>query len=172
MKFIEIVNRVSGFSIPVFGIQWNPVEPEVTKARRVIAYLEDRRVLYTPGSMEVADHCVQSVLEIRRFLTAEIGTLDSDTELAKYLRAMRSACRKFLIDISDDDDGGNIVTFARHRGHWASWKFYGDLGLMRGVFGLYIALIASSYGLDVEGELASIVPSIEDDGREIINLNL
>lgn len=150
MKFREIVNRVSGFSIPVFGIQWSPVEPEVTKAKRVLAYLEDRRVLYTTGSMEEPDHCVRSVIDIRRFLTDEIGKLDVDSELARNLRAMRAAGRKFLNDVVEQ--GGEIVVHARHRGHWASWKFYGDLGIMRGIFGLHIALLASSYGLDVEGD--------------------
>ncbi len=37
------------------------------------AFLEDRRVLYAPDSLEVPSHCVESVLEIRRFLSAELG---------------------------------------------------------------------------------------------------
>ncbi len=172
MKFKEIINRISGLSIPVFGVQWNPIEPEITKARRIITFLEDRRVLYTPGSMKVAEHCVESVIEIRRFLTTELGTLDSNTELAKHLRAMRAACRKFLNEISDNDNR-KIINYARHQGHWASWKFYGDLGLMRGIFGLRIALIASSYGLDVEGELSTILPDVDEyQESELTKLNI
>jgi hypothetical protein len=38
---------------------------------------------------------VQSVLEIRHFLTAELGKLDGKSELSASLRAMRAACRKF-----------------------------------------------------------------------------
>lgn len=172
MKFKEIVNRTSGFSIPIFGVQWNPPELEISKARRLIAFLEDRRVLYAPDSMEVAEHCVESVLEIRKFLTTELGSLDAETELAKNLRAMRAACRKFLNETSGSDDR-RIITFARNRGHWAGWKFYGDLGMMRNAFGLHIALIASSYGLDVEDELASILPSLDEhDDRGFTKLNI
>lgn len=172
MKFKEIVNRISGFSIPVFGVQWIPIEPEITKARRIITFLEDRRVLYAPSEMEVPEHCVHSVLEIRKFLTAELGNLDSNTELAKNLRAMRAASRKFLHEVTENADR-EIIIYARHHGHWASWKFYGDLGLMRGVFGLHIALIASSYGLDVEDELASILPDVDEHQRNgITQLNI
>jgi hypothetical protein len=43
-------------------------------ARRVISYLEDRRVLYNPTELEVPQHCIQSVLDIRHFLSHELGT--------------------------------------------------------------------------------------------------
>ena len=96
MNFREVVSRVTGLSVPIFGVQWNPPEAECSVARRVIAFLEDRRVLYVPSEMELPHHCVESVLRIREFLTAELGTLDSENEVAKSLRAMRAACRKFL----------------------------------------------------------------------------
>jgi hypothetical protein len=172
MKFKEIINRVTGLSVPIFGIQWNPKELEVEKARRVIAFLEDKRVLYKPDSMEVPEHCVDSVLDIRRFLTNEISNLKSDTELSKNLRAMRAACRKFLDSISEEER--EIVRYARQQGHWASWKFYNDLGIMRGVFSVHITQIAVSYGLDVEDELAVILPNLdehEEGGFTKLNIN-
>lgn len=46
MKFQEIISRLAGFSTPIFGVQWNPSEPQRAVARRVIAFLEDRRVLF------------------------------------------------------------------------------------------------------------------------------
>jgi hypothetical protein len=66
MKFSEIANRLTGISTPLVGVSWQPTDLEVSAARRVIAFLEDRRVLYAPEEMEVASHCVDSVLEIRR----------------------------------------------------------------------------------------------------------
>jgi hypothetical protein len=70
---------------------------------------------------------------------------------------MRAACRKFL----DTTCGGGdeVVRFGGHRGHWASWTFNGAVGELRGTFGLHIVAIAAQHGLDVEDELASILPA-------------
>ncbi len=161
MKFAEIANRLTGISCPIFGISWNPTEVDVTKARRILAFLEDRRVLYAPSEMESPDHCVQSVLKIRDFLTAELGNLDSSDELSISLRAMRISCRKFLNTVSDPSN--EIIRYGGHHGHWANWVFTGALGEMRGVFGIHLAKIAAQYGLDVEDDLATILPGIDDD---------
>jgi len=160
MRFKEIVARITGLSSPVFGVSWNPPEPEVTAARRVIAFLEDRRVLYVPSEMEVPHHCVKSVLEIRRFLTAEIQSLNESSGISDSLRAMRAACRKFMNAVGCRSE---IIPFGAHGGHWASWEFNGALGELRGVFGVHVARIAVSHGLNVEGDLASILPGPIDD---------
>ncbi|MFK3648020.1 DUF6650 family protein [Lysobacter enzymogenes] len=157
MKFQEIISRLTGFSTPVFGVQWNPPEPQRAIARRVIAFLEDRRVLFVPSEMESPDHCVQSILRIREFLTQELAGLDSDQPLAQSLRAMRAACRKCLATVEADDR--RIIEFGAHRNHYASWIFNGAIGELRGVFGIHIAALAASHGLDVEGDLASILPA-------------
>lgn len=167
MKFKQIIGRLTGFSVPVFGVSWNPPEPEVQKAKRVLTYLEDRRVLYNPDSLEVPEHCVQSVIDIRSFLTIEISSMNSNSELSSALRAMRSACRKFLDSVNERD--GDIIRFGFQRGHWASWRFLPALGELRGVFGIYIAKIATSYGLDVEKELASILPEVDKDSGNPVN---
>lgn len=165
MKFSEIANRLTGISSPVLGVSWQPTELEVSAARRVVAFLEDRRVLYAPDELEMPSHCVHSVLEIRRFLTAEIGKLDSDSEFAASLRAMRTACRKFL-DRAGVDGDERTVLYANRRGHWASWIFYSALGEMRGAFGVHLARIATQFRLDVEDKLATILPEADLDERD------
>ena len=162
MKFLEIANRLTGISTPIIGVSWQPSELEMTAARRVVTFLEDRRVLYAPDELEVPSHCVLSVLEIRRFLTSEIGKLDSKSELALNLRAMRAACRKFLESIGGEDS--DMIPHAIEHGHYASWTFYSALGEMRGVFGIHLARIAASFRLDVEDDLASILPAKADKG--------
>ena len=146
----------------MFGISWNPPEIDRTIAKRVIAYLEDRRVLYTPSEIEIPDHCVQSVLQIREFLTNELISLDTKNKIAESLRAMRSACRKFLNTIQAEDYG-RIIRYANSPGHYASWEFNQALGEMRGVFGIHIALIAAQYGLDIEDDLATILPDSDNE---------
>lgn len=157
MKFKEIASRLTGFSVPVFGVSWNPPEPEVAVARRVLVFLEDRRVLFNPYHLEVADQCVRSVLEIRSFLTAEIGRLAGDSKLGEHLRGIRAACRKFLDDMPSGP--GRML-----RSHWVGpfeSEFFTQLGELRASIGLRIAAIALMYGFDIEGELASTLPEAD-----------
>ena len=164
MKFSEIANRLTGISTPLGGVSWQSSDLEVSAARRVIAYLEDRRVLYAPEEMEVASHCVQSVLEIRHFLSGELGKLDAKSEFAASLRAMRAACRKFLDRVGVD--GREVTLYANHHGHWASWTFYSALGEMRGTFGVHLAKIAAEFKLDIEDRLAEILPAPATDSDD------
>jgi hypothetical protein len=161
MKFSEIANRLTGISTPLVGVSWQPTEPEKAAARRVVTFLEDRRVLYVPSEQELPSHCVDSVLQIRRFLTSEIGKLDVKSELGASLRAMRAACRKFLDAVGPKDM--DIIRYARQNGHYASWTFYNALGEMRGVFGIHLARIATRFRLDIEDDLAAILPSKAND---------
>jgi hypothetical protein len=163
MKFNDITSRLTGISCPIFGISWNPPASERDLARRVIAFLEDRRVLYNPSEMEMPEHCVHSVIEIRHYITSELQKIDEDTEIAKKLRAMRAGCRKFLNTVQGDR-GLDIIRYGFHRGHSSSWIFNAALGEMRGVFGVHLLQIAAEYGLDVEDDLAAILP-VADDGK-------
>ncbi|MDR3751513.1 MAG: hypothetical protein P4K94_08515 [Terracidiphilus sp.] len=157
MKFSEIANRLTGISTPLGGASWQPAEMEVATARRVIAFLEDRRVLFEPSEMEVPSHCVHSVIEIRHRLSDELGKLDGNgSELAASLRAMRAGCRKFLERVGNDGSDGI------HRANgWGfhSWTFGRALGELRGTFGIHVAKIAAAFKLDVEDRLASILPA-------------
>jgi hypothetical protein len=163
MRWKEITNRVTGISTPLVGISWQPSETELSAARRVIAFLEDRRVLYAPDELEVPFHAVESVLEIRRFLTTEIGRLAGGSDFESSLRAMRAACRKFLDRVGEDGTAPTIL-FARAFGHWASWTFYAAIGELRGTFGIHLAKIAVNFQLDVEDKLASIIPADDSEG--------
>jgi hypothetical protein len=160
MRFKEIVNRLTGLNLGPFGVSWKPREPEIIKAKRIVAYLEDRRVLYNPSSLENPEHCVESVVEIRRFLTTELGDVTEDAPMRASLRAMRGACRKFLDHAQQHSP--NAGRFGWHHGSWASWEFNAALGELRGVFGVHLAQLAVLYRLDVEDNLASILPIVDD----------
>ncbi|GAB4517878.1 MAG: hypothetical protein OHK0046_24910 [Anaerolineae bacterium] len=53
--------------------------------------------------------------------------------------------------------------YGNYRNHWANWLFLDALEQMRGVFGIHLAIIAAKYGLDVEGELGSVFPEVDND---------
>jgi len=174
MKFSEIANRLTGISTPFGGASWQPAEMEIATARRVVAFLEDRRVLYEPGEMEVPSHCVHSVIEIRHCLSDELGKLDGGSELAASLRAMRAACRKFLERVGTDGRDG--IHYA-NSGGYHSWTFGSALGELRGAVGVHVARIAAAFKLDVEDRLASILPAnaeadATDDDRLFRRLHL
>ena len=74
---------------------------------------------------------------------------------------MRAACRKFLERVGVD--GREVALYAHHRGRWAPWTFYAALGEMRGTFGVHLARIAGLFKLDVEDDLASILPAKDEE---------
>jgi len=159
MKFKEIASRLTGISIPIFGVSWNPPKAHVTVAKKVITFLEDKRVLYNPYHLEDPRHCIESINEIRQFLTVEIGELNDAEGLPQSLRAMRAACRKIL----DIIQSHNLDALHGFQNGASSWIFNSALGELRGVFGIHLASIATQHGLDMEDELAAILPQNDND---------
>ena len=122
-------------------------------------------MLYSPYEVELADHCVMSVVDIRRFLTDVIGHGGVADELTTALRAMRSACREFLTDlqIEVDDKRGSLDNLGRglrgYQNGLQDFMLNQALGRLRGVFGMYVAQVAVAYDIDIEDGLASILPA-------------
>jgi len=151
LKFKDILSRTTGLSTPVAGLSWQPSKSELARAKSVVNFLEDRRVLYNPTELEVPHHCIASVSEIRHFLTQEIDGLGGQSQLKQNLKIMRAACRKFL-DSSPEPDNTRYVSYS-------IWVFYSNLGELRGIIGSCLREIVLSCALDVEQELASIIPT-------------
>lgn len=165
MRFTEVARRLTGFSTPVFGVSWNPGQAEVATARAVLIYLEDRRVLFAPWNLEVPIDCIESIIQIRAFLTSRLMDLgDRDNDVAPHLRAMRAACRTFLTAMEELDAQGGIP------GPWQpgtpSWMFNDALGQLRATIGIHVGQLSAKYGIDLEEGLASIVPSADDPLEE------
>jgi hypothetical protein len=156
LLFKDLASKITGFSTPFFGMSWQPPETERKIAKSVVNYLEDRRVLYNPTKLEVSRDCITSVNDIRRFLTAKLDELDPNSELAKNLKMMRSACRKFL-DSAQPLEPDRDLSFASRS--YSAWVFYGDLGELRGTFGVCLSQILIANGLDIENDLAKILPA-------------
>ncbi|RGJ55242.1 hypothetical protein DXD55_15580 [Bacteroides stercoris] len=88
--------------------------------------------------------------------------MHANSKLFEFVKAMRIAARKFT-DRMESKKDKDFLYNAQCWDHWASWTFASALGEMRGTFGNMIAQIAAAYGLDVEDELASIIPDSEHD---------
>lgn len=101
--------------------------------------------------MEDANHCAQSVIEIRSELTKVIQALKCSSNLAKALKRMRIASQEFSNKLGHPkyhqfDLPVQVSILER------------ELFKLRVKFGISVAEMAVSYGLDVDDGLASIMP--------------
>jgi hypothetical protein len=163
MKALKIFRRIKGFSTPLGGLDWEAPVPQWAVAQRVIVYLEDRRVLTSayavPHAIEVPDHCVASVLQIRETLTQILMDAETGEELAEHLKAMRAACRRFL-----DTVGSNPSELRPHTIVREGAIFGAALGELRAAFGIQLGFMASRYKLSLPEDLATILPADDIDG--------
>lgn len=155
MLFSEIMSKLTGISCPVFGVSWNPSVSQRTVARKIITYLEGKRVLYEDLNDEFACSCVESVLEIKDFLTNQISDVKENSELETYVRGMRTACNTFLSKCHLERE--NKCAYC-HAGTIENMMFTIALGRLRASFGVMIGQIAKAFGVDVEDSLAQIIP--------------
>jgi hypothetical protein len=146
---------IGGFG---FSINWETVPGDEEVARRVITFLEDRRVLFGIRYMEDELYCVDSANQIRHFLTDQLSQAKPGKSLATSIRAIRAAVRAFV-----EAAGVEARNFRYHRTGAMTDVFSLALGELRSRVGLQIALIADQYGIEVEDDLAQILPPAQDD---------
>jgi hypothetical protein len=155
VKAKSLLSRLSGISVSAsgVGVSWKPAEPERDVIRAVITFLEDKRALYVPHDVELADYVNQAMLQIRDELTKAIAKLDDKSRASESLRIMRGACRTFMTETG----AGQF----RHRGHFDrddGQQFFIKLGMLRAIFGQQLAVLGYLYNIDIEEGLASILP--------------
>lgn len=157
MNWKEILPRLNGFSTPVFGVSWTPPEPERAVARRVLAYLENKRVLYNLTEYEYPIPCWNSVNEVREKLSTELGIVEPSSHISSQLRGIRAACLQF---VNTCENQGLLVKAIRDYAYPAKhWEFIDALKGLRTQVGFRIAALAITYGLDVDEPLASALPA-------------
>ncbi|MEE8623788.1 MAG: DUF6650 family protein [Acidiferrobacterales bacterium] len=141
-KLKYIFSKITGFSIPLFGISWNPPTSEIDVANRLITYLEDKRVLTREAVW--SQYVDLSVLNMRQTLTEELQDIDRKSSLAKQLQTMRTACREF-VDQREKDP--------------ALEHFETQIMKFQQVLLFHIGQICAKYGIDLETPLADQMAS-------------
>ena len=147
--------RVTGIGAIGLSINWEKVPGDKDVARRVIAFLEDRRILFVDHHAENEMYCVRSANAAREFLTDQLAQTKAGKHLEASLKDIRAAFRHF-VDIAGPD-GQNFQRW--HYGHTPADPFSLALGELRAIVGYHVELIAYYYGLEIEDELAAILPT-------------
>jgi hypothetical protein len=152
----KLLGRLTGISTPIGGVSWTPPPDESEVAKKLLVFLEDRRVLFMPYDMEVGLYVLRSVKEIRTRLTKNLEQVERKSTLGESIAAMRASCRKFMTQTQDDP---------MDRRHWhMEGMIWQALGELRAIFGLHIARIACAYDLEIEEQLMPILPAVNEEG--------
>jgi hypothetical protein len=161
----DTARRITGISTPLGGMQWaDPGPSDAEMVRQFLVFLEDRRVLYNAMQLEVLHQVEHSIHEIREEYTRTLQRLGSNAFAVQPIRTIREAGRRFHDDCNEefrhlahDWDG------PRHHRHGAGPGFFTALGAYRATVGYQVALLAAHYDVDVEGDLASVIPGANGD---------
>lgn len=163
--------RATGAGVGPVAIDGEYLPTERATAERLLDFLADRRVLFAPFEMEDPNHCVASVLEIRRFLTELLVDWPQDTALRHHVTSIRAACREFIDSVSGPSTDASRSLWRPTRSHApfapgspAVWL--DALGRFRTHVGYHVAAVMGAYDLMVEDQLGVILPPAprDDDG--------
>jgi hypothetical protein len=159
LKSQTLFSRLGGVSAFGFGVSFKPTEADRTIVRELLTGMEDRRALFVQAIWEQPQYVLQSVQQMRAELTSTLKRLGEDSPAAAACRSMRGACRDFVTKF----DGGKLRDMDQYFGKDKdSEDFLIGLGALRATFGQQIALLAHMYQIDLEEQLASILPPIPD----------
>lgn len=144
--------RLTGFSTPIAGIQWEHNDGDREVVRRVLNAMEDRRVLFEQYGAEVPEHCVSSALQIRQTLTNEMNTRGISDGLELALKDLRTIFTAF-VDAMQSKEG-------RHRLN--QFGFTAALATLRSLVGERLSILCVDYDIEILGRLKHIVPNSSD----------
>ncbi|MFC6045211.1 DUF6650 family protein [Nocardioides hankookensis] len=149
--------RITG--VGPWSVQWEYLETNRDVARRVLADLEDRRVLFYSHGREDPEYCRRSADEIRQLMKRELATVEQGDDMDRALRAVRNAARDFI-----DQAGPDSQRYLNDMD--AFWKALED---MRIAMAPYIRGMATAYGILIDHVLDENLPPFElmrtDDRR-------
>jgi len=155
--------RITGVSSPWLGASWEYLESDADVIRRVLSFLEDRRVLYEPLNAQLFFYVGQSAAQIREMLTRELGTGRVGEQLAGSLKDVRAALRRFMNDLDriEQLERSGVADPLQIRDQQVL-----ALGEMRGHVSPVLALLADKYHIEVEQELAAALQPPEQASED------
>jgi hypothetical protein len=179
-RFRRGLNRITGFSTPLFGVSWTPERLDQDVATEVLLHLEGERVLRGPFEPTARSLAFSAVRSPSRNATKRRAGMQKreEAERSRFAGEQQVAARqtlesvKRLSDYLTDtrDRGGLSEKLARHLGRMrtACGEFVWSVESrpdtyavaqrkLRHTFGTEIAEMAASYGVDIPAALAPIL---------------
>lgn len=164
----DTARKITGISLPFGGLSWaDPGPSDAEIVRQFLVFLEDRRALYNPMQLEVPNDVERSIHQIREQCTRALQQLGPDAFAVGPLRMIREAGRRFHDDCHEEFPHFHRDWDGPHRhGRDAGPGFFVALGAYRATVGQQVAMMAGHYNVDVEGDLATIIPGMIEDAAE------
>lgn len=147
--------QITGVSVSPtgIGVNWANLASDRDIACNCLTLLEDHRVLYLASHREHPVSCVASANELRHKLRGPMEQCRSG-DLRNALRGIQAAAREFVTELEGfdrthgwDDDWRSTVGFLDNA-----------LSAFRSLVGVQVARIVDEFGLDIDGDLARILP--------------
>lgn len=158
----ETARRLTGISTPVGGVQWaDPGPSDADFVRQLLVFLEDRRVLYGAYTLEVPSQVHESINEIRRECTRILQGIAPTAFAVTQIRNIRTACKSFQTNEQED-----FNLLSHDMGSRVGPGFFVALGVLRATVGQQVAVLAAYYDIDVDGDLAAVLPIVERDWED------
>ena len=141
--------RLTGFSTPVVGVQWEHRDGDREVVRRVLNALEDRRILFAEYGAESPDHCIASAIQVRGILTDAVNTRGISDSVELALKDIRAVFTAFVDAVQSGE--------ARRHG-MNHFEFTAALATLRSLVGERLAPLCAEYEIEIVGKLRLIVP--------------
>lgn len=110
----------------------------------LLQYLEFKRVLYNPGSMEQREHCIASVLDMKQTLMDGIMKNRLTPDELQPVREMLEVCNHYLDKVGKEEGHTFIIAI---EWEWFNMSPTGAMGKLRATFRNAIRQIEETYGL-------------------------
>lgn len=147
-RLTGVSGGAAGFS---GGVQWDIGLSDRDIVVAVIDDLEDRRMLWETITRERADHCAASASYMRTLISSQLKTPGISPPLKAELKTLRRHFATFMTNMSDAglDVRGPVNPDSLER----------VLGWLRSAVGEQLGLLAAQYSIEVDKDLASIIPN-------------
>ena len=141
MKF-----RLTGISTPIGGLSWDSNETGKKNFKRLLLYLESKRILVNPTEMEKKEWCIESVIKIKDHLISITEKIPLNNEFdLQVLRALIDTCNCYLDTISQLELP--LIIGKKDGDKWVDLNFDSAMKTFRNGFRLEIKKIEDKYKL-------------------------